>query len=117
MRISVELNTKVTQQGQAVQLVLVSQGRARFAIGVHVDAKSWDRKKQRVRFGHEHATVVNARIAAEVARAEGLALEHPGITPAALRDLLRRGPVSSDFVELALQDLADSPPKSLYTRK
>lgn len=117
MKVNVELRTYEGAKGRQVQLVFVDKGRARYALDVHVQGKEWDARKCRVRFGVRNATVVNARIAAEVERAEVLALEHPEATPAMLRDMMRRPPADGDFTELAARMLKDGPQKGYHTMK
>ncbi len=117
MRISVELSSEDTAKGRAVQLVFVSKGRARLALGMHVAPKHWDARKGRVRFGVGMAAVMNARIAAELERAEGIALERPGITPAALRELMRSAPKTKDFATIVLKQLDQERGKSFHTMK
>lgn len=117
MKVNVELRTYEGAKDRQAQLVFVDKARARYALDVHVQGRKWDARKCRVRFGVRNATVMNARIATDVERAEVLALDHPEATPAILRNMMRRPPGDGDFTELAARMLKDGPKKGYHTMK
>lgn len=104
VHVSVELKSEPRADGtHLVRLVLVKSPhpRARHTLdGVKVTPKAWDASRRRVKMGHPLAAAINERIAAEIERAEAMVIANPTLTPAEVRNALRR-PVASTGTTIA----------------